>query len=294
MADRLVVAEPGPLLEVLAQHFAQWSRNTLRQRLKMGCIDVNGAPASRHDHPVQPGDVIEILAKAGGRGHARSAARLPILFDDDDLIAIDKPPGLLSVSTDAERERTALALTRDAARRPGRPADLWPVHRLDREASGVLLFARSREVRNRVQADWANTQKVYLALVEGVPEPADGTIDQPLWEDDGLRVRVGAHPDAKAARTRYRTLECGRDASRLEVELDTGRKHQIRAHLAWLGHPIVGDDRYGTSAARLCLHAWRLVLRHPADGRELRLEAPIPPALAAWNPCPRGRSHPSP
>ena len=281
MADRLVVAEPGPLLEVLAQHFAQWSRNTLRQRLKMGCIDVNGAPASRHDHPVQPGDVIEILAKAGGRGHARSAARLPILFDDDDLIAIDKPPGLLSVSTDAERERTALALTRDAARRPGRPADLWPVPRLDREASGVLLFARSREVRNRVQADWANTQKVYLALVEGVPEPADGTIDQPLWEDDGLRVRVGAHPDAKAARTRYRTLECGRDASRLEVELDTGRKHQIRAHLAWLGHPIVGDPRYGSAGPRMGLHALRLTVVHPSRNEPVTFEAPPPPEFLA-------------
>ena len=292
MADRRVVAEPGPLLDVLAQHFSQGSRNTLRQRLRMGCVDVNGAPAGRHDQPVQTGDVIEILAKAGGRAHTRSAARLPILFDDDDLIAIVKPSGLLSVSTDEERERTALALTRDAARRPGRPADLWPVHRLDRETSGVLLFARSREVRDRVQADWANTQKVYLALVEGIPEPADGMIDQPLWEDDNLRVRVGAHPDAKAARTRYRTLERGRDASRLEVELDTGRKHQIRAHLAWLGHPIVGDDRYGTSAARLCLHAWRLVVRHPADGRELRLEAPIPPALAAWNAGPPGSKHP--
>ncbi|HEX5051899.1 MAG TPA: RluA family pseudouridine synthase [Planctomycetota bacterium] len=279
MADRFVATQPGALLDVLARHFEQWSRNTLRQRLRLGCIDVNGSTASRHDQPLQPGDVIEIHAKASGRAANRSAASLPILHDDDDLLAIDKPPGLLSVSTDDERERTALALARQVASRPGRRADLWPVHRLDRETSGVLLFARSLAVRDRVQADWGRTQKVYVAVVEGNPEPEAGTIDQPLWADKNLRVHTGPHAEAKEARTHYRVLRRGRGCSLLEVELDTGRKHQIRAHLAWLGHPVVGDDRYGHAASRLCLHAHRLVLRHPASGAELRLEAPVPAAL---------------
>ncbi|MEO6594870.1 MAG: RluA family pseudouridine synthase, partial [Planctomycetota bacterium] len=284
MTDRLVVPEAGPLLDLLAKHLAegsknQWSKNTLRQRLRLGCIDVNGSPASRHDQLLQPGDIVEIAAKAGGRAQDRGAATLPVLFSDDDLLAIDKPPGLLSVSTDHERERTALAIAQKAAGRPGKTVDLWPVHRLDRETSGVLLLARSQAVREAVQAAWSQTTKLYVAIVEGHPEPEAGTIDQPLWEDDHMRVRVGAHADAKQARTRYRTVQRGRGCSQLELELETGRKHQIRAHLAWLGHPVVGDERYGQRAERLCLHAWRLTLPHPTNGDELRLEAPVPPML---------------
>lgn len=284
MADRLVVGQTGTLLEVLAQHFADpskntWSKSTLRQRLRLGYIEINGHPATRHDAPLSPGDVVEIHAKARGRATKHAAVALPVLFDDEQLLAIDKPAGLLSVSTNDERERTALALAREAASRPGRVADLWPVHRLDRETSGVLLFARSREARGRVQADWHNAHKVYCAIVEGLPESAAATIDQPLWEDKNLHVRVGAQADAKEARTRFETVQHGRGRSQLEVHLDTGRKHQIRAHLAWLGHPVVGDSRYGTADVRLCLHAQRLVLRHPTDGRELCIEAEVPPVL---------------
>ena len=108
-----------------------------------------------------------------------------------------------------------------------------------------------------------------------------GVIDQPLWEDRNLRVRVGAHEDAKPARTRYTTVASRGARSRLEVVLETGRKHQIRAHLAWLGHPVVGDERYGTRASRLCLHNERLVLRHPTSKEPLRLAAPVPAALLA-------------
>lgn len=284
MVDRIVVAEAGSLLEMLAVHFAHpsrttWSKNTLRQRLRLGCIDVNGSPAKRHDDPVRPGDVVEIHAKAHARTTRRAALELPVLFDDEWLLAVDKPAGLLSVSTDDERERTAFVLARDATSRPGKVADLWSVHRLDRETSGVLLFARSREVRDQLQADWRNTTKVYVAIVEGVPDPAKGVIDQPLWEDKNLRVHVGAQANSKQARTRYKTVRSRRGRSQLEVELDTGRKHQIRAHLAWLGHAIVGDRRYGEADVRLCLHARQLVLRHPADGRKLCIEADVPAAL---------------
>jgi 23S rRNA pseudouridine1911/1915/1917 synthase len=278
MADRFVVAAPGPLFEHLVAQLPTWSRNTLRQRLRLGCIDVNDVPTDRHDQPLQPGDVVTIRGKDEGRAAAKAA--LPVLHLDDDLCAIDKPAGLLAVSTDAEHERTALALLRAQLSR-GRPADLWPVHRLDRETSGVLLFARTRAARDAVQAAWADASKVYAAVVEGRPSPADGTIDRPLWEDAGLRVRVGDHADARPARTRYRTVASGPTRTQLEVELDTGRKHQIRAHLAWLGCPVVGDERYGVRAARLCLHAHRLELPHPRDGRRLLLAAPVPAAFAA-------------
>jgi 23S rRNA pseudouridine1911/1915/1917 synthase len=209
----------------------------------------------------------------------RGGGGLTLLHVDDDLVAIDKPTGLLSVSTDDERDRTALAMLR--AQLPPAKDGPWPAHRIDRETSGVLLFARSRAMRDAVQAAWGDVEKDYAAVVDGHPEPADGVIDRPLWEDGNLRVRVGDHPDARPARTRYRTVERGPARALLEVGLDTGRKHQIRAHLAWLGHPIVGDDRYGTKGPRLCLHAQRLALRHPRDGRPLVLEAAVPREFAA-------------
>jgi 23S rRNA pseudouridine1911/1915/1917 synthase len=158
------------------------------------------------------------------------------------------------------------------------------VHRLDRETSGVLLFARTLATRDALQADWTGVRKVYLAVVEGRPSPPRGLVDQPLREDARLRVHAGPHPRAKPARTRYATLRSARGRSLLEVELETGRRHQIRAHLAWLGHPVVGDPRYGSAAPRLGLHALRLELTHPGDGRRLVLEAPPPLGFLALLP----------
>lgn len=275
MADRFTVTTAGPLLAMLAQHFTTWSKNTLRERLRLGCIDVNGAVATRHDQQVAVGDVVEIRAKGDAREAQRGRAPFVVLFEDDDLLAIDKPAGLLSVSTDDETARTALALARERFR----IAALWPAHRLDRETSGVLLLTKSRETNERVQANWQSTRKVYVAVVEGEPRPAAATIDVPLREDAGLRVRAGVHPDARPATTRYRTIATRRGLSLLEVEIETGRKHQIRVHLASIGHPVVGDDRYGTRGPRLMLHAARLELPHPRDGRSLVIEAPVPPVL---------------
>lgn len=276
MADRFTATEPGALFDQLVQRFPGWSRNTLRQRLRLGCIDVNGAAAARHDQPLAAGDVIEVHGTASARSTRRRGPDLPVLFADDDLLAIDKPEGLLSVSTDDERARTALAVLREQS-----GGDLWPVHRLDRETSGVLLFARSRATCDRVRAAWSEVQKVYRAVVEGRPDPPVGSIDLPLWEDRNLRVRAGEHADARPARTRYATVVSGGGRSLLEVELDTGRKHQIRVHLATIGHPVVGDERYGTRAERLFLHASRLSLPHPRDGRRLLLEAVAPGEFTA-------------
>ncbi len=279
MADRFVATQSGPLFQQLVAHFPTWNRNTLRQRLRLGSIEVNGAPARRHDDLLQVGDVVSIRGKDEGLA-AAPRSPLAVLFVDDDLFAIDKPAGLLSVSTDEESERTALALGRQHLGRDV-GAGLWPVHRLDRETSGVLLFARSAAIRTAVQAMWNEAEKVYDAIVEGHPEPKVGVVDMPLWEDGNLRVRVGRHEGARPARTRYRTIARGASRAHLEVALDTGRKHQVRAHLAWLGHPVVGDDRYGTRGPRLCLHARRLALPHPRDGSALVLEAAVPAAFAA-------------
>ena len=227
------------------------------------------------------GDRVEVGRRDDGTAQTPTHPAFTTLHADADLIAIDKPAGLLSVSTDRQRPRTALALLRDALSLPGRPARLWPVHRLDRETSGVLLFARSHDMLERLQTSWTGAEKIYLAIVDGCPEPGDGTIDQPLWEDRSLNVHVGRRPGARDACTRYRTRKRGRQRTLLEIELVTGRRHQIRSHLSWLGHPVVGDRRYGTAGPRLGLHARLLSFIHPRSGSRLVIEAPSPrPFLA--------------
>ena len=275
MAESLHVDEPARLIAFLRRALPEWKRSTLEQRMYAGCIRVNGVVVVRNDF-VAAGDQVQIVGRGEGEASNAGPAGLAILHADEELIAIDKPAGLLSVPTERENERTALALVRDFLSRPGRRASLWPVHRLDRETSGVLLFARSSEARDEVQAAWDETRKLYLALVEGRPDPPSGVIDQPLWEDQSLFVRVGQRPESKAARTRYTTLETRGGRSLLEVELETGRRHQIRAHLAWLGHPVAGDPRYGSDGPRMGLHALRLIVRHPAYGQLLTIEAPPP------------------
>ncbi len=278
MTERLLVDKPERLIAFLRRRLPDWKRKTLEQRLKAGCVRVNGETVTRNDL-LAAGD--EVVVTGQDQATSPRTGGLPVLYEDDVLIAVDKPAGLLSVSTDLESERTALALVRDSLSRPGLAARLWPVHRLDRETSGVLLFAKSREAQQAVQERWSEAKKRYLALVEGRPAPADGVIDQPLFEDKSLNVRVGKHPEAKSARTRYFTRQELGQRTLLEVELDTGRRHQIRAHLAWLGHPIVGDSRYGTKGPSMGLHALSLAFAHPFNDRELILEAPPPAAFQA-------------
>jgi 23S rRNA pseudouridine1911/1915/1917 synthase len=206
-----------------------------------------------------------------------------IVYEDAHLLAIDKPSGLLTVATASEKMETAFVRLSDhlAARGAGRP---FVIHRLDRDTSGLLLFARTAEIRDILQANWDRSTKTYLALVEGFPRPAEGTIENYLTEGRDLRVRASKHTsaDAKRAVSRYRTRERRGGHSLVEVELETGRKHQIRVHMAVLGCPVAGDKVYGARtnpARRLCLHAWRLGVDHPESGVRVELEAPPPEAL---------------
>jgi 23S rRNA pseudouridine1911/1915/1917 synthase len=159
------------------------------------------------------------------------------------------------------------------------------VHRLDRDTSGLLLFARSAEVRDQLQANWEEVTKTYLAVVEGAPRPAEGVIDNFLTEGRDLRVRASSRPgaDAKRAVSRYRVREARGRYSLMEVAIETGRKHQIRVHMAGLGCPVAGDKMYGATTdpvRRLCLHAWRLAFDHPVTAERVELEAALPAALA--------------
>jgi 23S rRNA pseudouridine1911/1915/1917 synthase len=270
----------GPLLAWLLEALRPMSRTRVKELLRDGRVTVNGTPTTRHDHPLQPGDRVTI-------DHRRPAVRelkqagIMILYEDDTLVVIDKPPGLLTVATEAEKTDTAFARLSShlAARRAGRP---FVVHRIDRETSGLVLFARSAAVRDRLQANWDGVKKTYLAVVEGMPRPAEGTVENDLVEGRNLRVRAGGGPGAKRAVSHYRVVASRGPYSLVEVGLVTGRKHQIRVHLAGLGCPVIGDKVYGAAtdpAGRLGLHAWRLAFDHPVSGRRVALESPLPEVL---------------
>jgi len=280
MSDRLRASETGTLLIFLNAKLQGWSRKKIKQRLQTGCVIVNGESVVKHDHPLNVGDNVEVLAQGKHfvAGKAQQASlKLDILYSDRDLIVINKPAGLLSVATEQENKLHALAILRSQLSQGKQAVKLWPVHRLDRDTSGVLMFATSREMREAVNAKWNEADKIYLAVVEGQPEPDSGTIDLPLRLDAKLyKMHVGEHPDAKHAVTRYSTVRSVNKRSLLEVKLETGRQHQIRAHLSHLGYPIVGDPRYGTPGARLGLHALRLTITRPDSGERMSFEAPSP------------------
>jgi 23S rRNA pseudouridine1911/1915/1917 synthase len=275
MSERLQVKEASGLMLFLGVQLQGWARSKIKQRLQSGCVSVNGTVITQHDFLLNEGDLVEVGATAKATNSAPS--QLEILYSDRDIIAINKPAGLLSVGNPKETQQHALAILRNQLSRRTQSIKLWPVNRIDRDTSGVLLFATSREMREAVMGKWDQAEKIYLAIVEGCPNPAQGTIDQPLRLDEvEYRVHVGAHPDAKPAITHFKTERTNSARSLLQVQIDTGRQHQIRAHLSWLGYPIVGDERYGTKGDRMGLHALRLKIINPKTGKELVFETPAP------------------
>lgn len=275
---------PGKLLDILKEALPDWKTPTLKQRLKNRLVIVNDIPTASGAARVEKDDEIAILAvppsPAGRLPPGLGQPPMDILYADEWLLAVNKPSGLLSVASEREKNLTAIHLMRDwlqgLDREPCR--DLHAAHRLDREASGVLLLARSLEVKRRLAKEWRNFEKTYLAVVDGAPKEPEGTIDAPLWEDKGLFVRVATRGDGESALTHYKVLRKTPARSLLEVRLGTGRKHQIRVHLAHIGCPIAGDPRYGVSKApRLALHARTLRINHPQDGRMLEITTPEPP-----------------
>jgi 23S rRNA pseudouridine1911/1915/1917 synthase len=260
----------------LHAQFPETSGRRLKHWLEHGRVRVNGVVVRRGDAAVEPADRIEL----GAPPPAPIPPPLRLVHEDAHVLVIDKPPGLLTIADAAERERTTYRLLRDwlDARGVGR---IFVVHRLDRETSGLVVFARSGAAKEALQAQFRARapERVYVAVVEGAVRDATGTLTARLVEDRSLRVRLTrAAREGRAAITRYRVLERAADTTLLELTLVTGRRGQIRAQLAALGHPIVGDRAYGSRRdplRRVCLHATRLGFVHP-DGRRVVFESPPP------------------
>jgi len=237
---------------------------------------------------VRPGHRVEVHLAEGGRTPPAPSAlgRARLLYADAEVVAVDKPPGVAAQPTLATDRGHLPELV---ARLLG--AEVWPVHRLDRETSGVVVLARTREAAAALSAAFRDgaPRKTYLALCARPPAPPDGRADAPLASDPTRPGRRRVDPGGEPAATSYRTLRVGPGGHALvEACPETGRTHQIRVHLAHLGAPLLGDARYGgprrvleLSVPRVMLHALRLEVAHPASGALLRLEAPVPDDFAA-------------
>ena len=211
---------------------------------------------------------------------------LDLVYEDEDLVVLNKAPGVPVHPGPGHFDDTICNFLLYYYDSVGIEADAHPVHRLDRGTSGLLAVAKHAHAQEvlKNQLHTAAFRREYLAVCRGAPSPAAGVVDAPLGPKPGSLVEQMVRPDGKPARTRYETLAVYGGRALLRLELDTGRTHQIRVHLAHLGHPLLGDFLYGAEEPDLiprpALHSWRLALRHPITGKELLFTAPVPADMA--------------
>jgi 23S rRNA pseudouridine1911/1915/1917 synthase len=286
MSEFHTVEHPAELLAFLFACCPEMKKTKIRQLLKHGSVQVNGRSITQFNHPLRNGDQVSIGDKRKIRGAALLPPGMKVLFEDASLIVIEKPENLLSMANATERDKTAYAFLTGYVRRsnPLSPERVWIVHRLDRETSGLMVFAKTEAAKLALQANWHETEKRYLAFVEGSPPADHGVLRSHLDESGPFKV-YSAPPSERTrlAVTHYRVVKQFATRALIELTLETGRRNQIRVHLADAKCPIIGDGKYGARtnpARRLGLHASSLQFNHPLTGERLKFESPLPKDLA--------------
>jgi 23S rRNA pseudouridine1911/1915/1917 synthase len=277
---RFRIERPSQLLKALLEAPLGLSRTEAKRLLRFRAISVNGRSPVRHDTLVAPGDIVTISASRNPSSPEVGGSFPKIVYEDDVIVVVDKPAGLLTIATETEKTRTAYRALNEHLKARARTSNqqIFVVHRLDRDTSGLLVFARTEAMKLALQNGWKSVRKTYQAVVEGVPASPVGTLRGRLVETSSLLVHQSDRR-GRIAVTRYRVLRAGLECSLLELEIETGRKNQIRVQLAEIGHPIVGDRKYGARsnpAGRLALHACELGFVHPFSGEPMRLRSALP------------------
>jgi tRNA pseudouridine32 synthase/23S rRNA pseudouridine746 synthase/23S rRNA pseudouridine1911/1915/1917 synthase len=261
-------------LEALRKLYPDSSRRTLQNWLKVGRFSVDGKPILRENEEFQAGQVVSSKESC----KPQLVPGLKVLWEDRYLVAIDKPMGLLSVPLDEGHTKHALGMLKDHYQTD----QIYAVHRIDRETSGCLLFARGKDAEGRLKDlfERHDLKRIYFAIVEGRMQKKEGTWESRLLELESLQVVES--DEGRNAITHFTVLKHSPKYTYLKLTLETGRKHQIRVHCSSAGHPVLGDARYGSSEdpiRRMCLHARHLELIHPFTGKLLKIESPLPAAF---------------
>lgn len=268
------------LLEYLLTAMSDRKRTTVKDYLKHRQVRVNGNVTTRFDLKVGRGDTVEV--NTSREFQTLRNPRLTIVHEDDDVIVVNKGYGLLSVGNDRIKTGTAYSILRDYVKRVDQRQKIFIVHRLDQHTSGLMMFAKNAEAKETMQHNWNNMvlERRYVCVVEGKLKDTQGEIRSYLAENSQHEVYSTDDPSAgQLAVTRYRVLKSGNGYTLVEVQLETGRKNQIRVHMKDLGHPIAGDRKYGASTSpihRLALHAMTLRFAHPVSRADMNFSTPVP------------------
>lgn len=287
------IEQEAQLLDFLLSKMGGMTKTGVKQMLGQRRVSVNGSIQTRHDTPLHKGDKVVLVS---GRGNIElTHPKLSIVYEDDSLIVVEKKQGLLTVPTyPGSTETTAFSILKNYVRRRSQRAGVYVVHRLDRETSGLLVFAKSPELQQYMRTYWRQlvTKRTYVAVAEGIFDKPQGKITTWLTEDKRNAVVYSSPVDdgGQIAVTNYNVVKTTSPDSEdpakvslslVELNLETGRTNQIRVHLASIGHPVLGDRKYGhgnefSPADRLCLHARVLEFIHPATEQVVHFETPVP------------------
>ncbi len=276
----LLVSENTELMKFLLESLPKKSRNNIKSLLANKQVIVEGKWVKQFNHLLVPGQKIEI--RWNRIPEERKYPGIKIIHEDDDIIIIEKEAGMLSIATDREKTKTAYSMLSSHVKSQSPENKIFVIHRLDRDTSGLMMFAKNETIKRQLQSTWEESiaERTYIAVVEGIPVKPEGTISSFLHESKAMIVYSSQNPESgQKAVTHYQTMNSGNNYSLLKVNLDTGRKNQIRVHLKDLGYPIAGDKKYGAKTnpiGRLGLHAWVLAFEHPVSHEKLRFETSIP------------------
>lgn len=276
----LDVTEKSGLMVFLMAQMPHKNRTNIKSLLRNKQVLVDGQVISQFDHPLNPGQTIEI--RWNRIPPEKSFLQFTIVYEDHEIMVIEKQAGLLSVATDNEKRATLYSMLSDHVKKQDPSNKIFIVHRLDRETSGLMLFAKSEPVKHYLQETWNETviERTYIALVEGMFEKKEGTIKSFLFEDNMFKVHSTLDPGkGQEAITHFEVIREKYPYTLLKVNLETGRKNQIRVHMDEIGHPVAGDKKYGAKTNpinRLGLHARQLSFIHPTTRKKMEFESNIP------------------
>lgn len=270
--NKYLVKKDILLMEFLLNYY---NKKNVKNLLKYKLVKVNGKVVSQFNYQLKNGDELTVDK------NDRNKSNLDIIYEDDELVVVNKPAGLLSIAGGNEKEKTAYHLVSEYLKSKDKSAKVFVVHRLDKDTSGVLLFAKNEIIKNKLQNNWNEIvyKRGYLAIIEGRLKKKTGRIKNYLDESKTQMVYVSNNKKGKLAITNYKVLQESRYNTLIEVFLDTGRKNQIRVHMQSLGHSIVGDKKYGATTnplKRMGLHSHVFAFVHPDTKVKMEFKAAMP------------------